>query len=296
MLRTMVAGWPLLLAVALSGCPDSPPPTNTATPAEVSAVARGKVDVAHGLLDIAPAVDGIVSRIEVNTGDSVKKDQVLGTLDAQGAMIQAATARARLQQAQAQLTAQMARLPAQQALVARWRAAAKAGAAEQQKADDEQETLRQLQNDTAVARAAVALAKQEVAAAEYNASHYTLRAPQDGEIIRVAAQPGSRVTAGKALFVLLPAQPLLIRAEVNEHFIDRIRVGMTAQVFSESSPQGPAYTARVTRVGRVFETARLGDDASERSNRVVECILTLEPASSGQRKLRLGQNLLVKFQ
>lgn len=291
--RTLALGGLLL---ALAACTDSPPSDSgaaAATGQNATAVARGKVDIEDGLLDIMPETDGVIRSIEVKTGDTVAKGQILAQLDDRAARIEAATTRSQQQQAEAQLKSLQARLAPARELARRWQQAAAAGAAEQQKADEAKTAWQQLSGDTDAARAALAAAKQKVTQAEWQVSRLTLRAPQNSEVIQIQGQAGGVArAAGKPLFTLLPARPLIIRAEVNEYFIGRIKPGTTASATAEST--GTVFKAQVTRVGKVFETARLGDDAQARGSQVVECILTLE--ADAARQLRVGQNMLVRFQ
>ncbi|GAC1368970.1 MAG: hypothetical protein NVS3B3_01050 [Aquirhabdus sp.] len=104
----------------------------------------------------------------------------------------------------------------------------------------------------------------------------------------------------------MPQRPLLIRAEVNESFIGHIKMGMKASLSPEGSSSNLPIAAHVTQIGKVYETASLGNDPTLQNGRVVACILTLDtpspshqphrnPQSKQTPPLLIGQNLLVKF-
>ena len=90
--------------------------------------------------------------------------------------------------------------------------------------------------------------------------------------------------------MLLPDAPLIVRAEVDEEFIDRIRVGMSADVVPESGTVAP-HSARVLRISPVLGPSTLVDSPSERiDRRAVECVLQINGAP-----LRIGQRVVVRF-
>ena len=94
----------------------------------------------------------------------------------------------------------------------------------------------------------------------------------------------------EVLFEILPERPRIVRAELNESYVDKVRPGMEAEVVRDND-SGPAVRARVLRVGDVFGPSRLADDPEERAgSRDVECVLALEGGD-----FRIGQRVLVRF-
>ena len=83
---SLSSGVPLLAAALLSlgGCS---PAQDSASPASVAAaqakpqsqvaVARGKIDVEGGLLDLASPAAGVVQQLQIKEGQSVQKGQLL---------------------------------------------------------------------------------------------------------------------------------------------------------------------------------------------------------------------------
>ena len=288
----------VLLLPVLIGCSKQNPapalPEAATATARYVAIARGWVDVQGGLVSVRAQRDGVVVAVRAEEGDSVRQGQLLVDLGSQQAQIGVALARAELAQAQAHEQEFAARLPSAQLRARRLSAAAAAGAASGESRDDARATLTQLRAEAAVAQAASIAARQRLAAARLELDARSVHAPVAGRILRRAVQVGDAVTAQSAteLFQLLPARPRIVRAELDEAFVDRIHPGMVAEVVSDTdSAQG--YSAHVLRVGEAYGASRATDDPADRSDlRSVPCVLTLDDAGNG---LRIGQHVLVRF-
>lgn len=296
-------------SVSLTACDNHNSTQKNATPkAEYAAIARGKVEIEGGLLEISAPENGVFSQVNVKLGDHIQQGQILAQLDPRSAALDVAEAKASFAQATAQLNMQTLRLPAAERLASRWQKAAALGAAQQQQADDATQAAAQIQAESAVAAAQVQVEQQKVAVAEYALEKRTIRAPQAGEIVKVWVQQGSTATADQHIaFTVLPQHPLVVRAEVNESFISHIKMGMKASLSAEGSASQLPIAAHVIQINRVYETASLGNDPTLQNGRVVACILALDAPSKSTSTaapkqqqtetppLLVGQNLLVKF-
>lgn len=282
-----------LLVAGLSGCgrpaAEAPP---TAAASRYAAMARGTVDVEGGLLTVYAPRDGHVTAVPVSDGDAVRAGDLLAELDTAAADLAVATAQAEVAQAQAQLTAQSARLDPAQRRAERLGAARREGLATEQSADDALALQQGQRAERDVAQAAVLLAQQRLKAAQWEREQRAVRAPVDATVARRQVTVGSSVVAQppSELFVLLPRQPLVVRAEIEQDFVERVHAGMSAEIVDEVAPD-KVYAAKVQRLGEVF-SRRTGSDApNERQDvRVLECTLVLKDAS-----LRVGQRVLVRF-
>lgn len=284
------------LALVLSACSHSgsePSVTGQSMPvARYVAIARGKVDVEGGLIHVMAARDGVIAELHGAPGSDVKAGDVLVTLDASQARLDAAIAKAELDQANTHLSALNTRLPDLQKRAERAAQAAQAGAATQQSADDARQALNELKAAIAEARAGCEVASQKLKQADHEVNVRTLRAPVDAHVVSRDAHKGDVVSAqsGQALFTLLPDAPLIVRAELNEGFVDKVSPGMSAEVVPDVGNEKP-YKATVERVGRVFGRSKLVEDPSEASDtRDVDCILKLQ-----QPGLLVGQRVQVRF-
>ncbi len=256
------------------------------------AMARGKVDVEGGIVHIVASRDGIVAQLTGAVGDAVKAGDALVALDAAQAKIGVDMARAELAQAEAQRALLRAKLPGMKQRAARVNEASQAGAASGQAADDAHQALAELTAETAVADAGIEAGRQKIKQAEYEAEMRTLRTPVAGRIVARNVHVGDVVSAqsAQALFDVLPDAPHIVRAELNEGFVAKVKIGMSAQVYSEVD-SGKVWPARVVRIGEIFGHSKLSEEGQESLDaRDVECILAL-PESD----LLIGQRVQVRF-
>lgn len=305
-LAASTAGLAAALAAAalLAGCgPSHDAPANAGQasakaqpggPAAV-AVARGKIEVEGGLLDLSPAVAGVVQQLSVKEGQSVQRGQLLLRLADDTGQADLAVAESEAQLAKARQKARAARLPQLKQTLSRWQAAAREGAADAQNVDEAAQALRdaQAEIDVAAAEAQVAQRKLEQLRAQHKRQE--LRAPEAGTVVRLATHAGSQAVPGTPAVVLLPQRPLQVRAEINESFAAAVREGMQATVTldADGAAQQQLPSARVLRISPVYGTARLQDDQQRGPVRVIDCVLVFEQAPAAA--VRVGQNVRVQF-
>ena len=283
-----------VVTASLGGCGKSAAehPPGPAAAQTFVAIARGKVDVEGGIVHIAASRDGVVAKLPAAAGDAVKVGDELVVLDAAQANMSRDMARAELAQAEAQRTVLRAKLPGMKQRAARVSEASQAGAATGQAADDAQQALAELTAEIAVADAGIVAGRQKIKQAEYEVQVRSLRAPVAGRIVARNVHVGDVVSTQGAqpLVELLPDAPHIVRAELNEGFVAKVKVGMSAQVYSEVD-SSKVWSARVVRIGEIFGHSRLSEEGQESVDaRDVECILEL-PESD----LRVGQRVQVRF-
>lgn len=270
-------------------------PASSAQPAPV-AMARGRIEVQGGLLQLSTAQDGQVEALLVQEGQAVRRGQVLLRLSATAAQAEASVAQAELQLADARVGARSQHLPALRRTAARLAEASAAGAAEPQRAEDAAQALRDAESDLAVARAEAAVSRQRLAQLRSQQARLELRAPEDGTVVRVSTQVGQRLLASAgdpAAITVLPHRPLVVRAEVNQSYAAALKVGLRATVTTDGDATPAALpAARVVRISPVLGAARLQDDAQRGPVRVVECVLDFDTPPADARP---GQTVRVVF-
>ncbi len=285
----------ILMAVIIGGCKQSTAPaqSNPAPSARYAAVARGKIDVEGGLLNLGMPIDGTLSEVDVHESDRVTRGQVLAVIDSTEARVALELAQAKLDKSSIQPRLLAERLNSARKRSQRLSAAAQAGAGDGQSADDAAETLRQIEADLQDAQATTRIAVAEVEQARHALDRHTLRAPLAAEVVHVAAQPGATVSSqSSALFTLLPVQSRIVRAELTQTFVASVHIGMTAQIVTDDDAQTPVSNARVLRIGTIYGPSTIDDSAEAHvGERSVECVLTLDDAAA----LRIGQRVLVRF-
>lgn len=284
----------LVLVIALlAGC--TPRPTTEAAagrPAATAvAVARGVVEAQGGLVRILAPRDGLVEQTLVEEGDTVTSGQLLARLDTRQQRLMLDVTSADVAERRAQLAAVTARATAGAREALRLKSLVAADAATRQEAD-------QAATAAVIARGELQQAVQSVRAAEararlgaYDVNVRAIHAPIAGRVVRRTATAGGFATSATPLFVIEPAGPRLVRAELDEAFAERVRPGMHAVVTREFQT-GRTYQATVLRVSDVLVGPALVEDAVSRADaRVVSVVLALPPAVD----LRLGQRVLVRF-
>ena len=90
-------------------------------------------------------------------------------------------------------------------------------------------------------------ARAELAEAEDNRKDLTIKAPFSGTVVTRAAEPGEVVAVGTAVITLLDLSKVYLRGFVPEGQIGKVKVGQSARVYLDSSPQEPVY-AYVSRI------------------------------------------------
>ncbi len=283
-----------VLPAVIAACSDDERAAAAAAPppSPYVAMARGQVDVEGGLIRIVAPRDGRVDAVEAEDGDLVERGAVLARIDPRQARIGVDAAQASLAAAEAQVGVLRAKLAPAAQQAERLGEAAGAGAATGQSADDASAALAVLKAEVAAGEAAIAVARQRLDEARGELDARVVKAPERGRIVRRSVHVGDVVSAQapSELFELLPERPRIVRAELNEAYVDLVAPGMSAEVVRDSD-QGQPVPARVLRVGEVFGPSRLTDDPVERAGaHDVECVLQLDGGG-----FRIGQRVLVRF-
>jgi RND family efflux transporter MFP subunit len=188
--------------------------------------------------DLAFKVSGQLLTVRVDRGKRVKKGQLLAALGETEARAQLAQAEAAVAQTQAQLA------------LARDNEARAAALVAANAAPGSQAIAVRLQAETAQAALLQAQAVRDLAATAL--ANHQLKAPFDGEIVRVPDGVGQIVAPGTVLFRLEALDRLRLRTTVSEADIDRIHVGDEVVIEANS---GRKLVGKVTLVLRSLEAS-----------------------------------------
>ena len=219
---------------------------------------------------VSPQVAGQVTKLLVSEGDSVTQNQLLAVLSpaelqadqrfyAQSATASAAQAgagAADLAVAEAQDSSAAADLANTKLVRDRVISLFKEGGVTQQEADSANTalTMSQARKDAAdrqvaakkqalvAAQAQQQAARAQTAKADVRLSYAELRAPLSGIVDVRAAQLGEVILAGQPVLTLIDPDSLWVRADVEESYIDRVRIGDTLTV---RLPSGATRTGTV---------------------------------------------------
>lgn len=131
--------------------------------------------------------------------------------------------------------------------------------------------------------------------AEFTLSQCTIKAPADGEVLRLLTSVGETLGANphQAALIFAQAGQRIIRAEVEQEFASRVRlhVGQKAQVHDDSSAR-QEWTGTVERIGDWFTHRRsiLQEPLQYNDVRTLECIVKLD---KDQPAIKIGQRFRV---
>jgi HlyD family secretion protein len=143
------------------------------------------------------------------------------------------------------------------------------------------------------ARTELRLAQIRRDRAQHQLDECTLTAPTSGTVQRIGVGVGDLVSGNpmQTIVRFCPDETPLVRAEVNQEFADRVRVGQTAQI-RDVARSGASWRGKVERVADWYERRRptTQDPSAFTDVRTVECLITIAP---GQPPLRLGQRMRV---
>jgi len=265
---------------------------------------------------VSPQVAGQVTRLLVAEGDSVEPGQLLAVLSpaelqadrayyvqsASAFGSQVAAGEADLAVAEAQDSSAAADLANTRLVRDRVLALFKEGGVTQQEADSANTALtmakaradaadRQIaakRSALAAARAQQEAAQAQTTKADVRLSYSDLRAPLAGIVDVRAAQPGEVVLAGQPVLTLIDPDSLWVRADVEESYIDRVRIGDTLTV---RLPSGARRTGTVfyRGVDAGFATQR---DVS-RTKRDIKTFEIRLRVPNGDRRLAVGMTAYV---
>jgi HlyD family secretion protein len=147
------------------------------------------------------------------------------------------------------------------------------------------------QPDLDIARAAVAQAEAQIRQTRTELDRALVRAPVDGEVLKVYVHPGEYVGAqpGQALVVLGHLGRLHVRVDISEHDIDRFRTGAGARALTrgQGRQEYPLHFVRVEPFV-VPKKSLTGDNTERVDTRVLQVIYALEGAEG---RVFVGQQL-----
>lgn len=140
--------------------------------------------------------------------------------------------------------------------------------------------------------AEVALERAEKAVADCQ-----LTAPIDGTILRINTGVGAALAPGMPLPTILfsPTSQIIVRAEVDQASMGRVREGMKATIRDDARPDSPIWTGRVRSVaGWVAQKRSILLEPGEMNDvRTTEAIIDLDPSKD---LLRIGQRMIIRIE
>jgi multidrug resistance efflux pump len=123
-----------------------------------------------------------------------------------------------------------------------------------------------------------------------------LTAPSAGVVLRVNVSVGETAIPGRMQPAILfrPNGPLVVRAELEQEFIGRVKPNMRATISDDTRINSPTWNGHVQRVGAFVSRRRsmLFEPGEVNDVRTVECVIAIEGNTDG---LLVGQRMRVRI-
>ena len=187
---------------------------------------------------VATRVAGVVKLVPAQVGTIVEAGDPLAQMDTARLEIELAGAEAQLAIATGGLSVVQAQVEQAQRAFERAEELSATASISSAQLEDRATGLAQAQGSLAQSKARIAEAENAIALAQYNIRNATVRAPFDGVILDVAAQPGQFAGAGSLVATLLDVQNLEIEANIPARYIETLSNG---RVVTGETGQGKLF-------------------------------------------------------
>jgi HlyD family secretion protein len=248
------------------------------TPYADSIGARGMVEGIDENVRIAPLLPGLIDEVYVKVGDRVKKGNPLFRQDTRDAEARIANQKAQVGLLQAKVQEAEISLADRQDSFQR---ADKLRVKDVTSEDDRQRkyyAMRSAETALATTKADLELAKAQLAQSQVSLDLLTVRAPRDGEILKVDLRAGEYASVpptdlNNPSLLLGETRFLQLRADVDEDSASRVRAGAPAVAFIKGMKTDP-IPLRFVRIEPYVTTKKsLTGDSTERvDTRVLQVI------------------------
>lgn len=285
----------LFIAVLNGGRSRAAQPAVLPAPAVVNvaavAAAPGWIDVQGGTRRLSMPLDGVVTALAPSDGVAVKAGAVLVQLDEQAALLDQQANALEITRGQQAVRALEQQLQRSHLEIARLQPLVRMQAEAEDVLRTAEASAQAITDNLASARLALQASQLQQQRLTLLHRQLSLRAPSAGHVLRIDAQLGESLSRGTPVVWFAPDAPLIVRAEVDEHLLGRLTLGMTATIEAEAGG-GPRYPAKLTQIARAVGPVRALPEvrAVAKDDHVVECLLSL-----GAAPLLIGQRVLVRF-
>ncbi len=240
--------------------------------------ARGMVEGVNENVRIAPLLPGLIAEVSVKVGDRVAKGDPLFRQDSRDAVARIANQKAQVALLEAKLHEAEVILADRQDSFQRTE---KLRNKDVMSEDDRQRkyyALRSAETALATTQADLELARAQLAQAEVNLDLLTVRAPRDGDILRVDLRAGEYASVpptdmNNPSLLLGETRHLQLRADVDEDSASRVQPGAPAVAYIKGMRSDP-IPLRFVRIEPYVTTKKsLTGDSTERvDTRVLQVI------------------------
>jgi multidrug resistance efflux pump len=132
--------------------------------------------------------------------------------------------------------------------------------------------------------------------AEKAVAECLLKAPSDGTILRLQVAVGATIapTSPIPMILFAPSSQMIVRAEVEQSGLGRVKEGMKAAIKDDARSDSPTWTGKVRSIaGWVAQKRSILLEPGELNDvRTTEVIIELDPS---KEPLRIGQRMIVRI-
>src|SRR5579863_1023217 len=235
--------WPMALLLAVVACDSNQPATVVAAPppaaenaasssqstAEGSFLATGPI-VVENQVDVVALRAGVISGIMFDVGRTVRKGEVLATLDDRQLAAERDAADSKVRSADANLKDWQAETGVAEADLKRAQAMRDAGINTEEDLDHARYKVIGSQYEIEKAKQDLSVAQHNLRGLELEMEKTRITAPFDGIVARRYTRSGQSVAVGDRLFWVTAVTPLLVRFTMPERFIAALKNGQTVTV------------------------------------------------------------------
>lgn len=274
-----------------SHAPQTTQPIQRPANSEIVAAAPGWVDVKGGTRHLSARIDGIVATVRTQDDQAVAAGTELLHLDDRETRLAQQSNALDIKLLNIKLKTLRADLEATRASVARLAPLVRMKAEPAAELRQAQARARHQNAQLQSAEVHLATSRVQQQQLELQLEAHSVRSPDRGRILRQDIHPGESVRRGTPVIWFAPDAPKVVRAELDERLFSKVRVGMPAEVESESG-DGHIIQAHVMRIAQAVGPVRALPETqkSAKDDRVVECILAL-----GKSDLLIGQRVVVRI-
>ncbi|HKJ46537.1 MAG TPA: efflux RND transporter periplasmic adaptor subunit [Balneolales bacterium] len=204
--------------------------------------------VADNHVSIFPEVNAPVTRVLVNDGDKVKKNEPLVRLRNLDYRKQLDQAKAQYNMAQARVQQAQASLSQIESQYKRTKILGEQKMVSAQEVENQKAQLESAKANFQMAKAQEAQAKANMQQAELNLSYTIVRAPVSGYVGRRNAEVGMQVTPSTRLFDIGNIDKVKVRVKLTEQMVNAIKVGQRVNIITDDTKSDKTVTAKVSRI------------------------------------------------
>lgn len=262
--------------------PPAPPPVAVpaSSPFPDSIGARGIIESVDENVRIAPAVAGLVTRVNVKVGDAVKAGDVLLEQDGREAAAMVAAQRAQLATLGAGIREAEVQLADREDQWARMEKLTENKVSSVEERQRVQFAVQAATTRLESARAELAYAQAQLARAEVQFDLLTIRAPRDGTILQVNVRAGEYAALNpnaEPVILLGQVNRFQLRADVDEDNASRVRPDCQAVAFIKGRRDRPIPLGFVRIEPYIVPKRSLTGESSERvDTRVLQIIFRFD--------------------